>query len=214
MKRSLLFPIPPASSDSAGVKQTVIIMTGPGRSPSSPWVQNAQGRANQPFHPSMSPSQASMHMSSERTSPNYFGIMLESSGNPPTSNPGSHTQKNWGSFQSSLPSPTLQLFSQESVSEGLSTLLRTESEADKGRRESALQSLSTNGDSVTRTWTRAPHSPTTSGHSNNRMQEPPNSYCLKPGQNSGAPSRGKFSFDNPLSYSCNRPRRANFHTLR
>ncbi|OOQ85782.1 putative protein tyrosine phosphatase (Pyp1) [Penicillium brasilianum] len=135
-------------------------MTGPGRSPSSPWVQNAQGRANQPFHPSMSPSQASMHMSSERTSPNYFGIMLESSGNPPTSNPGSHTQKNWGSFQSSLPSPTLQLFSQESVSEGLSTLLRTESEADKGRRESALQSLSTNGDSVTRTWTRAPHSPT------------------------------------------------------
>ena len=128
-------------------------MTGPGQSPSSPWVQTAQGcprdgRATQPFHPTLSPSHSGMQSIPDRASPNYFGITVENSSNPPTSTPGPHTQKNWGSMtraQSSLPSPKLQLWSQDSVSEGLINLLRTESEVDKGRRESALQSRSANG---------------------------------------------------------------------
>lgn len=89
----------------------------------------------------------------ETSSPNYFGMTVEHrSSNPPTSNPGPHVQKNWGSGpfpnpQPSLPSPSkLQLFSQESVSEGLVNLLRSESETDKGRRESALQGYPPNGD--------------------------------------------------------------------
>jgi protein-tyrosine phosphatase len=173
-------------------------MTGPGRSPSSPWVQSAQGRANQPFHPGLSPSQTSMHSSSERPSPNYFGIMVDHSSNPPTSNPGTHTQKNWASFQTSLPSPKLQFYGQEPVSEGLSTLLRSESEADKGWRESALQTFSTNGDSpANRTWSRTSHAPTTGGLENNRLQGSPGGYSIKPGQNPGAASRGELPFDKP-----------------
>jgi protein-tyrosine phosphatase len=169
-------------------------MTGPGRSPSSPWVQSAQGRANQPFHPGLSPTQTSMHTSSERPSPNYFGITVDHSSNPPTSNAGPHLQRNWASFQSSLPSPKLQLYVQEPVSENLSTLLRSESEVDKGRRESALQSFSTNGDSpANRTWLRTSHPPTTGGLANNRVQGSPSGYCIKPGQNPGAASSGEPS---------------------
>ena len=127
-------------------------MTGPGHSPTSPWVQATQGyphgvRTTNPFHPALSPSNNGPHSTSslsERPSPNYFGIAVEHSSNPPTSNPGLHTQKNWNALpraQSSLPSPKLQLYSQESVSEGLVNLLKSESETDKGRRESALRGL-------------------------------------------------------------------------
>lgn len=97
-----------------------------------------------PSHPSF-PATASL---SERPSPNYFGLAVDSSSNPPTSNPGSHVQKNWSSLncnQSSLPSPKLHLYSQESVSEGLVNLLRSESDIDKGRRESVLQRRPSNG---------------------------------------------------------------------
>ncbi|KAF3387057.1 Tyrosine-protein phosphatase 1 [Penicillium rolfsii] len=168
-------------------------MTGPGRSPSSPWVQSAQGRTSQPFHTGLSPSQTTMQTSSERHSPNYFGITVEHSSNSPTSNSGAHTQKNWASFQSSLPSPKLQLYAQQPVSEGLSTILRSESEVDKGRRESTLQSFSTNGDSpAKRTWSRTSHAPTTGGLANHRMQPSPSEYSIKSGENPGAASRGEF----------------------
>lgn len=174
-------------------------MTGPGRSPSSPWVQSAQGRANQPFHSGLSPSQTSMHTSSERPSPNYFGITVDHSSNPLTSNPGPHTQRNWASFQSSLPSPKLQLYGEEPVSEGLSTLLRSESEVDKGRRESAMQSFSTNGDlPANRTWSRTSQAPTTGGLANHRMQGSPSGHSIKPRQNSGATSRGESILDKPF----------------
>ena len=132
-------------------------MTGPGRSPSSPWVQTVQGyqhdgKANQSFHPSLSPSHTGLQTStslSERPSPNYFGIPVENSSNSPMTNPGSHAQRNWASLsrtQNSLPSPKLHLYSQESVSEGLENLLRSESASDKGRRESAFQSRTPNGE--------------------------------------------------------------------
>jgi protein-tyrosine phosphatase len=135
-------------------------MTGPGRSPSTPWVQPVQGvsrdiRSPQSFHPTLSPQATGMRSNgsiTEISSPNYFGMTVEHrSSNPPTSTPGPHVQKNWtGSFphpQASLPSPTkLQLFSRESVSDGLVNLLRSESESDKGRRESASQGFPFNGD--------------------------------------------------------------------
>jgi protein-tyrosine phosphatase len=156
-------------------------MTGPGRSPSSPWVQSAQGRASQPFHPGLSPSQTSMQSSAERPSPNYFGITVENSSNP---------------FQCSLPSPKMQLYSQESVSEGLSNLLRSESDVDKGRRESALQSFSTNGDAQgNRTWSRTSHSSPTSGPFNNRILGSPSGYAIKPAQIPRASSRGESPFN-------------------
>ncbi|KAJ5180756.1 hypothetical protein N7492_003966 [Penicillium capsulatum] len=122
-------------------------MTGPGRSPSSPWVQTAPGhlhdrRSPHAFHPAMSPSNTGIHASSslvERPSPNYFGIPVEPPSNSPMSNSGPHTKMNWSRSQATLPSPKLQSYSHESVSEGLINLLRTESESDKGRRESASQ---------------------------------------------------------------------------
>lgn len=132
-------------------------MTGPGRSPSSPWgAQGSQGYSHDTmtassFHPMLSPSHPSFPATaslSERTSPNYFGLAVDSSSNPPTSNSGPHVQKNWSSLncnQSSLPSPKLHLYSQESVSEGLVNLLRSESDIDKGRRESVLQRRPSNG---------------------------------------------------------------------
>ncbi|KAJ5273958.1 hypothetical protein N7478_009083 [Penicillium angulare] len=122
-------------------------MTGPGRSPSSPWGQATQtltleNPSPQPFHnarPSPTNGMHSVSNASDKPSPNYFGIAVGHSHNSPNSNPGFHTQKNWSSFQpaQSLPSPTkLQLYSQESMSEGLVNLLRTESDLDKDRRES------------------------------------------------------------------------------
>lgn len=122
-------------------------MTGPGRSPSSPWAPSVhgsprEGRTQQGFHPSVSPSMQGGSLS-DRPNSNYFGIAVDNTSNPPTSTPGPHVQKNWGAYarpQSSLPSPKLQLYSHESVSEGLVNLLRSETDTDKGRRESALQS--------------------------------------------------------------------------
>ncbi|KAJ5580117.1 uncharacterized protein N7459_006102 [Penicillium hispanicum] len=145
-------------------------MTGPGQSPSSPWIQATQGyphdgRPAQAFQPALSLSTSGLQSSSsfsERPSPNYFGIAVENSSNPPTSNPGPHTQRNWGSqprAQSSLPSPKLQLYSQESVSEGLVNLLRSESETDKGRRESALQGHAPGGETHSKnSWPKTSHS--------------------------------------------------------
>lgn len=177
-------------------------MTGLGQSPSSPWVQSAQVRASQSFHPGLSPQQGSMPSNSDLPSPNYFGITVDCSSNPPMSNPGTHTQKNWGSFLSSLPSPKLQLCSQESVSEGLKTLLRTESEVDKSRRESAQLSFSASADSrANRTWSRDSHSPMTSGQANNWMSGSPSTYTIGPGQSSGAASLGKFFSNKPHGVS-------------
>ncbi|KAJ5222568.1 uncharacterized protein N7469_008808 [Penicillium citrinum] len=134
-------------------------MTGPGRSPSYPWTQgNTQGysqdnRAPTALHPMMSPSHHGYPATAsipEHSSPNYFGLNVDNSSNPPTSNPGPHAQKNWAagtSTQSSLPSPRLHLYTQESVSEGLINLLRTESDTDKGRRESVTQRRPSNGQS-------------------------------------------------------------------
>lgn len=131
-------------------------MTGPGRSPSSSWVQSEQGqnldgKGMQSFRPGVSPSNAGMQTSNsffEQSGPNYFGITVENSHDSPNSNFGPHAQQNWGSLQraqSSLPSPNLQLYSQESVSEGLANLLKTESELDKERRQTAFQGGSFNG---------------------------------------------------------------------
>ncbi|KAJ5788074.1 hypothetical protein N7457_003064, partial [Penicillium paradoxum] len=115
-------------------------MTGPGRSPSSPWVQSAQGGhdggVTQSFQPTMSPSNSGITSSAtftELSSPNYFGMAV-----PQT--PGLSTQKNWGTLPHAqpLPSPKLPVFSQESVSTGLMNLLKTEPETNRIRRESAL----------------------------------------------------------------------------
>ncbi|KAJ5895468.1 hypothetical protein N7495_007159 [Penicillium taxi] len=122
-------------------------MTGPRRSPTSPWVQTAQGyshdvKTTQPYHPIPSSTAAMHHNMLSGSSPNYFGLSVDNTSNPPSSNPGPHAQKNWGAFskaQSTLPSPKLQLYPEASVSEGLASLLRTESQSDKSRHESALQ---------------------------------------------------------------------------
>lgn len=124
-------------------------MTGSGRSPSSPMVQSAHGhsfddRGTQTLHPGLPSSNAVF----EQASPNYFGITVQNAHDSPNSNQGQHVQKNWSSLsrvQSSLPSPKLQLYSQESVSEGLANLLKTESGLDKGRRETAFQRGTSNG---------------------------------------------------------------------
>lgn len=132
-------------------------MTGPRRSPSSPLVQteqghNLDGKAIQAMRSGPSPSNVGMPASSslfEHSSPNYFGLAVENAHDSHNFNTGPHTQKNWGSLpraQSSLPSPKLQLYSQESVSEGLANLLKTESDLDKGRRQTAFQSRSFNGE--------------------------------------------------------------------
>ncbi|KAJ5605058.1 hypothetical protein N7510_010212 [Penicillium lagena] len=127
-------------------------MTGPGHSPSSSWVQSAhrrEGSATQALqfpagHPGLSPSNPGIVSAGSYAdqSPNYFGIKVENTGIPPTSSPGPHAQKGWGSLphpQSSLPSPKLQLYPQNPVSENLVNLLKTESETDKRRRESVIQ---------------------------------------------------------------------------
>ncbi|OQE22378.1 hypothetical protein PENSTE_c010G02900 [Penicillium steckii] len=134
-------------------------MTGPGRSPSFPWPQgNTQGyaqdnRAATAIHPMMSPSHSAYPATAsipDHSSPNYFGLAVDNSSNPPTSNTGPHVQKNWATAshsQTSLPSPKYQLYSQDTVSEGLVNLLRSESDHDKGRRESVTQRRPSNGQS-------------------------------------------------------------------
>jgi protein-tyrosine phosphatase len=120
-------------------------MTGPGRSSSSPWVQSTQGvprdGVTQPFHPSMSPN------TSERPSPNYFGMAVPTS-NSQTSNPGLSPQKSWGasSHAQSLPSPKVQVYPKDSVSTGLVNMLKTEPEANRRRRESTFRETASNGD--------------------------------------------------------------------
>ncbi|KAJ5373716.1 hypothetical protein N7517_005722 [Penicillium concentricum] len=126
-------------------------MTGPGRSPSSPWVQSAQGGhhdgVTQSFQSAMSPSTTGMMSSAafaERSSPNYFGMTVQNPNNQQTSNPGLSMQKNWGTLPNTqpLPSPKLPVFSQETVSAGLKNLLKTEPETSRIRRESALHGSS------------------------------------------------------------------------
>lgn len=176
-------------------------MTGPGRSPSSPWVQSAQGcprdRTAQPFHPTLSPSNTGMQSSGERPGHNYFGIAVDNSNLSPSS-PGLHTQKNWGSLpraQSTLPSPKPQLYSQESVSEGLVNLLRTESKSDKGRRESALQSRSSNGDGLTAsTASDNPHPHGNSSEATRRVQESSNGCGSTTTKNASTSPQGKSFF--------------------
>jgi hypothetical protein len=125
-------------------------MTGPGHSPSSSWVQSAHRRDGSATalqfstgQPGLSPSNPGILSAGSYAdqSPNYFGIAVENSSIPPSSSPGPHTQKGWGSLpltQSSLPSPKLQLYPQNPVSESLVNLLKTESETDKRRRESVI----------------------------------------------------------------------------
>ncbi|KAJ5295167.1 hypothetical protein PENANT_c035G04770 [Penicillium antarcticum] len=120
-------------------------MTGPGRSSSSPWVQTTQGGhrdgVTQSLRPSMSPS------TSERPSPNYFGMAVPTS-NTQTSNPGLSPQKSWGAspHAQSLPSPKLPVYPKESVSTGLVNMLKTEPEANRRRRESTFHDTPFNGD--------------------------------------------------------------------
>lgn len=127
-------------------------MTGPGRSPSSPWVQSAQGGHHdggvaQSIQSTMSPPTTGMMSSTaftEKSSPNYFGMAVQNPNNQQTSNPGLSMQNNWGTLPHTqpLPSPQLPVFSQESVSAGLKNLLKTEPETSRIRRESALHGSS------------------------------------------------------------------------
>ncbi|KAJ5096248.1 hypothetical protein NUU61_005604 [Penicillium alfredii] len=157
-------------------------MTGPGHPSSSPWVQSAQGAhcdsgaTHSLFHSRMSPSNTGLLSSSsvaERPSPNYFGIAVENPGNPPTSSPGLHTQKNWGSLsrtQSSIPSPEPRWYPQESVPEGLANRLKSESESNKERRDSGSQKPRvTNGQILAKHLWSKPYSPHTSAGSNVRV---------------------------------------------
>ncbi|EPS30843.1 hypothetical protein PDE_05795 [Penicillium oxalicum 114-2] len=163
-------------------------MTGPGQTPPSPWVQNAPGRSSQGFHSGhsgLSPSQTSVQSTSDRSSPNYFGITVERPNNYPGSNPGSQGQKSWASFSSSHVSPKMQLSSPESASTGLSTLLRAEPEGEKSRRGSTLQTYTTNEDAQgNRTWSRGPPSLAGGGQPFMQMQGPASQYSIKPRQSS------------------------------
>lgn len=178
-------------------------MTGPGRSPSSPWAQGTQGcshdgRAGASFHPMLSPSQAGLPATtslSERPSSNYFGLAVDNSSNLPISNPSPHVQKNWAPIpctQASLPSPKLQLYSQESVSEGLVNLLRSESDIDKGRRESVLQRQPSNGHPSSNTRDVKPSfSYLGRGETGTRMQGNPIGHGLAGEQRPGSTPQGK-----------------------
>lgn len=126
-------------------------MTGPGRSPSLPWAQSAQGGHDrgvaESFQPTMSPSNTDMVPSAtltELSSPNYFGMAVQNSNNQQTSHQALPTQKNWGTLPhtQSLPSPKLPVFPNESVSTGLMNLLKSEPEISRARRESALHGSS------------------------------------------------------------------------
>jgi hypothetical protein len=127
-------------------------MTGPGRSPSSPWVQSPQGGhrdgVTQSFQSTISPSHAGMMSSAaftDRSSPNYFGMATHNPTNQQTSNPGLSTQRNWGtsSQTQSVHSPNPHRHPQELVSSGLMNMLKTEPETSRIRRESALNKPST-----------------------------------------------------------------------
>lgn len=166
-------------------------MTGPGRSPSSPFVQSAHGhffenRTTQTF--GLPSSNAGSSLLPEQTSPNYFGIAVQNSHDSPNSNLGQHAQKNRGSLsraQSSLPSPKLQLYSQESVSEGLANLLKTESDLDKGRRETAFQRGMSNGGA---------HVPKKHRDNSTLMQGSSGGHGPMGGKSSGPPSQGSLQW--------------------
>ncbi|KAJ5480976.1 hypothetical protein N7539_006870 [Penicillium diatomitis] len=168
-------------------------MTGPGRTPPSPWVQNAPSRSGQGFHGShsgLSPSQTSVQSGSERSSPNYFGITVDRPNNHPGSNSGSQGQKTWASFSSSHVSPKLHLSSPESASAGLSTILKAEPEEGKGWRGSTLQNYTTSGDAPdTRTWSKDPPSLALGGSSIGSMQGAAPQFSFKPRQSSVAASQ-------------------------
>lgn len=126
-------------------------MTGPGRSPSSPWVQSPQGghydAVTQSFQSTISPSHAGMMSNAaftDRSSPNYFGMATHNPSNQQTSNPGLSTQKNWGTspHTQSVHSPKVRLHPQELVSAGLMNMLKTEPETSRIRRESAFNESS------------------------------------------------------------------------
>lgn len=168
-------------------------MTGPGRSPSSPWVQSAQsghhdGGVTQSFHSTMSPSTTGMMSSAaftERSSPNYFGMAVQSPNNQQTSNPGLPMQKNWSTLPHTqpLPSPKLPTFSQESVSAGLKDLLKTETETSRIRRESAFHGPSS---PQTTSWSN----PSPSHSLGNFSFAQPNELRLPAGKNSAPAPQG------------------------
>ncbi|OQE13924.1 hypothetical protein PENFLA_c042G00893 [Penicillium flavigenum] len=168
------------------VEANLPAMTGPGRSPSSPWVQSAQGGhhdggVTQSFQSTMSPSTTGMMSSAaftERSSPNYFGMAVQGPNNQQTSNPGLSMQKNWGTLPHTqpLPSPKLPMFSQESVSAGLKNLLKTETETSRIRRESALHGSSS---PQTTSWS----SPSPSHSLGNFSFAQPNELRLPAGKN-------------------------------
>lgn len=114
-------------------------MTGP-RSPSSPWVQNPHRDGAQSFL-TISPSGAS---NLDRSSPNYFGMSTHNSNQSANMGP---VQKNWGHSPQSAHSPKIHVHPQELVSAGLVSMLKTEPETNRLRRESTF-SDSFNGKQV------------------------------------------------------------------
>ncbi|CAG8220993.1 unnamed protein product [Penicillium salamii] len=114
-------------------------MTGP-RSPSSPWVQNPHRDGAQSFL-TISPSGAS---NLDRSSPNYFGMSTHNSNQSANMGP---VQKNWGHSPQSTHSPKIHVHPQELVSAGLVSMLKTEPETNRLRRESTF-SDSFNGKQV------------------------------------------------------------------
>lgn len=118
-------------------------MTGPARSPSSPWVQNAQGGhdggVTQSFQSTMSPSNSGTIPSAtftESSSPNYFGMAA-----PQPS--GLSTQKTWSTLSQTQPLPSPKFpGKKDSVSAGLMNKPKTEPETNRLRREPTLHEFS------------------------------------------------------------------------
>ena len=93
-------------------------------SPSSPWNPELQpfSHVNVPAPPAGFPARtssinyahslpflcktSSSPVAPRSLSPNYFGFVVENSSNPPDSNPGPYTQKNWDYFSHAQPSDT------------------------------------------------------------------------------------------------------------
>jgi hypothetical protein len=117
-------------------------MTGPGRSPSSPWVQNAQGGhhdggVTQSFQSTMSPPNMGMMSNAaftELSSPNYFGMAVQDSNNQQSSHLGTSAHKHWGTLSNTqrLPSAKPHECPQEPVPAGLMNLLQNEPETNRG----------------------------------------------------------------------------------
>lgn len=160
------------------------VMTGPGRSPSSPWVQSPQAQRDgtQTFQLGLSPSHTGLMPNAlDRSSANYFGMATHNPSNQQISHPGLSTQKNWGPspHHQSTHSPKVHVHPQEFVSAGLVNMLKSEPETSRIRRES--------------TFTESSPSSSTSPGSKPSPSRPLGSFSF--GSSSGpSPGTGKNSF--------------------